>query len=201
MTTRATTVKNLIARCCDAIDKKQVELGKLLLEVRDNRFFVDYGFKTFTDYVQGTNWPFGWRQAYDLCNIADKASKASLPTEQLIAADISKLKQVARLDPAKHGAEMRTLTQKAANNEPLTAIKDSVDRLLGKTKPLGEDLTSSSVSFNVSKDTAATVDRALTLAQATGAKTRGEAIAAICAFYIAACQPRVPAQNGARLAS
>jgi hypothetical protein len=146
----------------DNLEGAFFDLCDLLREAQENNYHVVYGFARFGDWVesQGSGLDLSARSAYYFISIATKAEYLGVTREMMKKAKISKLKEIFRLDPAKHAHQMMELIEDAAT-APLEEIKSRVQALLAK------DGESPSVYMTLKFDVAVkeTFQRALQLAK------------------------------------
>lgn len=95
---RSNVVLEEINSCHSNMIEKALYLSELLCEVRDNKYFVDYGHGRFDSWLAVSPIDIKPRQAYYLMSINDKSKKLGLTRADLQHIGISKLKAIFSID-------------------------------------------------------------------------------------------------------
>lgn len=125
---RAIEVREQLKKLTSALEDSFFDTCDLLLEAHDNQYFLDLGFSTFNNWVEGSNLGMSSREARYYVNIASKALRLNVDRPTMKAIKISKLKEIFSLDPDEHREAMEELLKMAASMS-LDQVKAEVRKL------------------------------------------------------------------------
>jgi len=91
---RSNIVLEELNACHTNLIDKALYMSELLCEVRDSKYFVDYGFGRFDNWLEKSTFDIKPRQAYYLMAINDKSKKLGITKEELVKIGLSKLKAI-----------------------------------------------------------------------------------------------------------
>jgi hypothetical protein len=124
LVSRADFLRNQLSILKHNLVSGYLETGRVLREIRDNNFYQDYGYSTFSQYVkEGADIDMGERSAYYAISVVEFAEKNGISDEVLQTVGISKLKSIASLPETTDGTTIMELVDKA-KTEPLSSIND-----------------------------------------------------------------------------
>jgi len=122
---RSTEVLYEIQHLKTTMQESVFTLGELLLEARDGEYHKDWGYNQFKDWIEdASGLDMGWRQAYYLMNIMERAKKLGYTHEDLGRVKMSKLKEIftveddTRVKELMAGGETMSLEQVKAAVKP-----------------------------------------------------------------------------------
>src|SRR5579863_3708821 len=123
------------------LDKSTFDIMDLLYEVRANKYYAQWEFSSYADYLKSLN--FKPAKAYYLLRIKEVMSQCGIPRADYEPVGVTKLREIATLDPQGkwNDSPMKDYIQGLvanAKDKTLEQIKEFVITLKGDT---GEDET------------------------------------------------------------
>lgn len=110
---RAEAVRQRIEAIKADIVDRSLELGRLLVEAREQNYPAIWGYSRFGDWVENASGlDMSERQAYSLMNVVERSELLGITDEQLRKVKISKLKEIFSLKAAEPEV-VRELVEKA----------------------------------------------------------------------------------------
>ncbi len=109
---------------------QSLELGRLLKEIKEGGYHLDYGFNNFGDWVESAGLDLSERSAYYLIQVVDLQDRHDIANDVMEAIGISKLKQIASMPD---DTEKETIDEllDAAQTSSHEQIKEVVAELKG----------------------------------------------------------------------
>ena len=106
---RAFAVLSRVNQLKSGINENVLELGELLVEIRDNHYHQVWGFDTLALWLGSSGLDVGERQAYYLMKVIDSAKKLGIGRDEMAKVKVSKLKKIFTLNPDKHPERIKQL--------------------------------------------------------------------------------------------
>jgi hypothetical protein len=113
-----------------------LDLGELLVEIRDGSYHLAWGFPKFGNWLEKSGLDMSERAAYYLMKIVSVGRELGIPRETLQEVKLSKLKEIISLDVKKHGEQIKQLIEScrpsADRPEPtLDEVRINVQKVKG----------------------------------------------------------------------
>lgn len=126
---RPQEIKQRLEQIKTSLVQNCLELGRLLNEIQEDFIYRDWGYETFTEWLeQGSDLGVSHRESRYFQSIARRAAELQIPDDQLEKVKLSKLKEVMAFDvPAEH---VKGLLE-AAQSAPLAEVKEQVKKARG----------------------------------------------------------------------
>ena len=127
----ATRCLSELKTVADEIEFRYFAVGRLLLQIRDNSYYLDFGYSTFSEWFENENLGFLLRKAEYLMRFAKVADDLNLTDHQLTACGTSKLRQIMGLNHKTNATTIRSLINQAPEMS-LDDVRAKVAKLTGK---------------------------------------------------------------------
>ena len=141
---RATQVQEELKTLRNSLVSKGLRMGRLLREVNDNKYYQEYGYSTFVDWVhRGSSLDISPRTAYNMIQLVEGVAANGVSDAQIEAAGISKSVEVMSLSGTVEPEEIHRRL-KEAETMTVACVKDNVAKVRGR-----DDVT---MVFKVSRE-------------------------------------------------
>lgn len=182
----ATTARKMLSEMTEDVDYTEFKIGGILSVVQTEGWYSDYGFESFSEYVE-EEFGMKYRKAAYLISIYNGLVEANVPWEKVAHLGWSKLKELAGL-----------LNEDNVDEWVKKAEELSVKALIAYIKSLNSDYDEESspttnMTFKVHEDQKETIEAALAKgkkAASTDANT--VALEMICLEYLGAATKKAP---------
>ena len=128
------SVRKKIEEIKKSISGRFFDLGELLKEIRDGGYHMTWGFANFGEWLDTSGLDLKERSAYYLIKIIEMGAALNIPREKLESVKISKLREIAGLDPKTDGKKIKKLIDacvpnKDGNEMSLEDVRQNVARV------------------------------------------------------------------------
>ena len=128
------SVRKKIEEIRKSISGRFFDLGELLSEIKEGGFHMTWGYANFGEWLEKSGLDMSERSAYYLIKIVAMGKELNIPREKLESVKISKLREIASLDPKKDGKKIRKLIDscvpdKDGNEMSLEDVRQNVAKV------------------------------------------------------------------------
>ena len=128
------SVRKKVEEIKKSISGRFFDLGELLKEIRDGGYHMTWGFANFGEWLDTSGLDLKERSAYYLIKIIEMGAALNIPREKLESVKISKLREIASLDPKTDGKKIKKLIDscipdKNGNEMSLEDVRQNVAKV------------------------------------------------------------------------